>query len=188
MSHWSSRICCTTPSKARSALTNVSVSVISWPLLLPLRAVCCPPPTLPTSLADRPVLELAHDVQVADVPGVLLQQMKQDPLQLWRGVAVPSLAGSTELVQCVCLDDGSSPYAACGQRVDDVGRRLGRVDVPALVLAVAPWVRDDSALETPLEPSHLDERQVLGQLDRRPSGRQPARPERLLGQPRQLGD
>ena len=105
-----------------------------------------------------------------------------------RGLTLPPLSVDTDLLEGVRLDDGPSAYAACGQGGHDVGRRLTRVDVPAAVLVVSPRVRYLLALEAPLEPAHLDEGQVLGELERRPSGRQLTPPEGVLREPRELVD
>ena len=50
--------------------------------------------------------ELDDDVQVTEVPGVLLEQVKQDPFQGGRVRAVPALARLPHLGQLVGLDDG----------------------------------------------------------------------------------
>ena len=53
--------------------------------------------------------ELGDDVQVADVPGVLLKQVEQDPLKGGRVGAVPPLTGLAHLIEPVRHDDGPAP-------------------------------------------------------------------------------
>ena len=126
--------------------------------------------------------EFGHDVQVADVPGVLLQQVKQDPLES-RGVrAVPAFAGLSHLVQVVGLDDGLAPRGLLAQAGQQGGERLVGIHPPAATFAVAPRVTDVTALEAPLQPAQFHVAQVLGQFERRPARRQPAAPQLVVGQ------
>src|SRR6266498_1477626 len=60
--------------------------------------------------AGLPADEFADDVKVAEVAGVLLEQVKQDPLEC-RGVGpVPAVAGFADVSKVMGLDDG--PAAA----------------------------------------------------------------------------
>jgi hypothetical protein len=115
-----------------------------------------------------------HDVQVAQVPGVLLEQVEQDSFQGGRVGAVPALAGLAHVVQVVGLDDGPGPPGLIQQVSQQGGQGLVRADMPPAALGVGPRIVDVAALEAPLEPAQLDVAQVLGQLERRPAGRQPA--------------
>ncbi len=58
-------------------------------------------PDAAQSLAGRPVHQLAHDVEMAGVPGVLLDQMQQDTLQRWRPAAVPPVTGRADVGEVV---------------------------------------------------------------------------------------
>jgi hypothetical protein len=123
---------------------------------------------------------------VADVPGVLLKQVEQDPFQR-RGVgAVPAVAGLAGLVQIVGLNDGAGPRGLIAQVSQEAGQGLPGTYLPAAVLLVGPRVGDGAALEAPLEPAKLHVAQVLDQLERRPAGGQPAAAELRGGQGRQL--
>jgi hypothetical protein len=108
------------------------------------------------------------------VPGVLLEQVEQDPLQGGRVGAVPAVTGLAHLVEVVGFDDGAGPAGLVGQAGQEAGQGLAGTDRPAAVLAVGPGVGEVAALEAPLEPAQLDVAQVLEQLQRRPAGRQPA--------------
>ena len=109
------------------------------------------------------------------MPGVLLEQVEQDPFQGGRVGAVPALAGFPYVVQVVGLDDGPGPPGLIQQVSQQAGQGLLGADVPPAALAVGPRIADvAAALEAPLEPAQLDVAQVLGQLERRPAGRQPA--------------
>jgi hypothetical protein len=98
---------------------------------------------------------------VPEVPGILLHEVEQDPLEGGRVRAVPALAGLAHLVQCMGFDDGP---AARGLRVQ-IGQQRGgglvRADGPATVLLITPRVTDVAALEAPLQPAQLDVAQVL---------------------------
>jgi hypothetical protein len=112
---------------------------------------------------------------VAHVPGVLLEQVEQDPFQGRRvGTVVPAVAGLAGLVEIVGLDDRSGPRGLVAQAGQEAGQGLLGPDRPAAVLVIGPRVGEVAALETPLEPAQLDVAQVLEQLQRRPAGRQPA--------------
>jgi hypothetical protein len=131
--------------------------------------------------------ELDDDVQVADVPGVLLEQVEQDTFQ-GRGVgAIPALAGLPDLVQIVGGHHGAGPPGLIAQVSQETGQGLLGTYLPAAVLLVGPRVGEVAALETPLEPAQLDMAQVLDQLERRPAGGQPAAAQLRGGQGGQLG-
>ena len=120
------------------------------------------------------------------MPGVLLEQVEQDPLQ-GRGVgASPAVAGLPDLVETVGLHDGTGPPGLVEQVGHEAGQGLLRADGPAVAVAVAPRVGELAALEAPLEPAQLDVAQVLDQLQRRPAGRQPAAAQLGGGQGLQL--
>jgi hypothetical protein len=131
--------------------------------------------------------EFDDDVQLAQVPGVLLNQVEQDPFQGRRVGAAPAVAGLGPVVQVVGLDDGAGPPGLVVQVDQQAGQALLGSDVPATVLVISPRVGEDTALEAPLEPAQLDVAQVLGQLQRRPAGRQPAAGQLGGGQRLQLG-
>jgi hypothetical protein len=131
--------------------------------------------------------ELGDDVQVAEVPGVLLDQVEQDPFQGGRVGVAPAVAGLADLVQVVGLDDGPGPRGLLVQAGQQGLAGLPGRDMPAAVLVIGPRVGDGAALEAPLEPAQLDVAQVLGQFQRRPAGRQPAAGQLGGGQRLQLG-
>jgi hypothetical protein len=108
------------------------------------------------------------------VPGVLLEQVEQDPFQRRRVGAAPAVAGLTPLVQVVRLDDDAGPPGLVVQVGQQAGQGLLGFDVPAALFLIGPRVGEGTALEAPLEPAQLDVAQVLGQLKRRPARRQPA--------------
>src|ERR1700759_4319344 len=76
--------------------------------------------------------ELGDDVQVADVPGVLLKQVEQDPLEGRRVGAVPPLAGLAYLIEPVRLDDGPAPRTLGAQVGEQRGGGLLQPDGPAV--------------------------------------------------------
>jgi hypothetical protein len=121
------------------------------------------------------------------VPGVLLDQVEQDPFQGGRVGAVPALAGLADLAQVVGLDDGAGPPGLVVQVGQQARQGLLGSDVPAALLVIGPRVGEVAALEAPLEPAQLDVAQVLGQLQRRPAGRQAAAGQLGGGQRLQLG-
>src|SRR5437588_4008110 len=90
--------------------------------------------------------ELGDDVQVADVPGVLLEQVEQDPLEGGRVRAVPPLTGLAHLIEAVSLDDGPAPRGLGVQVGQQRGGGLLRPDRPAVTRAVTPWVADVAPL------------------------------------------
>ena len=131
--------------------------------------------------------EFDDDVQLAQVPGVLLEQVEQDPVQGRRVGAAPAVAGLADLVQVVGLDDGAGPPGLVVQVGQQARQGLPGSDVPAAVLGIGPRVGEGAALEAPLEPAQLDVAQVFGQLQRRPAGGQPAAGQLGGGQRLQLG-
>jgi hypothetical protein len=58
------------------------------------------------------------------VAGVLLEQVKQDPLQGRRVGAVPALTGLAHVIQVVGGDDGPAPLGLVAQ-VSQLGRHAG---------------------------------------------------------------
>src|SRR5229473_6523958 len=74
--------------------------------------------------------ELGDDVQVTQVPGVLPEQVEQDPLQRRRVGAGPAFTGFAHLVEVVGLDDGPAPRALLVQVSQQGGGRLLRRDGP----------------------------------------------------------
>jgi hypothetical protein len=123
---------------------------------------------------------------VTQVPGVLLEQVEQDPFQ-GRGVgAVPALAGFPGRIEIVGLDDGAGPTGLVEQVGQEAGQGFLGPDGPAAIGVIGPWVGEGAALEAPLEPAQLDVAQVLGQLERCPAGRQPAAVQLGGGQGLQL--
>ena len=131
--------------------------------------------------------QLGHDVQVAQVPGVLLEQMEQHALQHRRLRARPALAGLADLGQLVALDDGRAARRLFGVRRQQVVQGLVRRDVPAAVALVAPRVTDGAALEAPLQPAPLHVGQVPEQFQRRPARRHDAAAQLAGGQLTQPG-
>jgi hypothetical protein len=121
------------------------------------------------------------------VPGVLLEQVEQDPFQGGRRGAVPAGTGLPHLGQVVGLDDGAGPAGLIAQAGQQAGQGLVGTDPPAAVVLVAPRVANVAALEAPLQPAQLDVAQVLGQLKRDPAGRQAAAAEFGGGQRLELG-
>ena len=120
------------------------------------------------------------------MPGVLLDQVEQDPLQ-GRGIgARPAVAGFPDLVEIVGFDDGAGPSGLVEQAGQEAGQGLPGPGRPAAAGAIAPRIRDGAALEAPFEPAQLDVAQVLGQLQRRPAGREPAAAQLGGGQGLQL--
>jgi hypothetical protein len=134
--------------------------------------------------------KLDDGVQVAEVPGVLLEQVEQDPFQGGGVGAVPAVAGLAGVVEVVGLDDLAGASGLLAQAGQEAGQGLVGPDMPAAVFLVRPRVGEVAALEAPLEPAQLDVAQVLEQLKRRPAGRQGAAAQlaggqglQLLGQP-----
>jgi hypothetical protein len=123
---------------------------------------------------------------MTQVPGVLLDQVEQDPFQ-GRGVgAVPAVAGFPDLVEVVGLHDGAGPPGLIEQVGHEAGQGLLGSDRPAAISTIGPRVGDLAALEAPLEPAQLHVPQVLGQLERRPAGGEPAAAQLGGGQRLQL--
>jgi hypothetical protein len=124
---------------------------------------------------------------VAQVPGVLLEQVEQHALQRGRLRARPALAGLADLGQLVALDDGRAARRLFGVRRQQVIQGLVRRDVPAAVALVAPRVADGAAFEAPLQPAPLDVDQVPEQFQRRPARRHDAAAQLAGGQLTQPG-
>jgi len=101
---------------------------------------------------------------VAQVPGVLLEQVEQHALQRGRLRARPALAGFADLGQLMALDDGRAARRLLGVRRQQVVQGLARRDVPAAVALVAPRVADRAAFEAPLQPAPLHVGQVPEQF------------------------
>jgi hypothetical protein len=120
------------------------------------------------------------------MPGVLLEQVKQDPLQGRRVGPVPAVAGLAHLAEIVGLDDGAGGAGLVAQAGQEGGQGVLRSDGPAAVDGVGPGVGEVAALEAPLEPAQLDVAQVLEQFQRGPGGRQPAAGQLGGGQGLQL--
>jgi hypothetical protein len=119
---------------------------------------------------------------VADVPGVLLHEVEQDPLQRRGRLAGPAVARLAHLVEVVALDDGAAARCLGVQLGQQAVEGLVRPDVPAVIALVAPRVGHRAALEPPLQPPQLDVGEVLDKLKRRPPGRQATAAELLGGQ------
>jgi hypothetical protein len=64
--------------------------------------------TSATLFSGPAVGELADDVEVTNVPGVLLEQVEQDPLKRRRIGSIPPLAGFAYVSKIVRFDDGSA--------------------------------------------------------------------------------
>jgi hypothetical protein len=124
---------------------------------------------------------------VAQVPGVLLEQVEQHALEGGRLRARPALAGLADLGQLVALDDGRAARRLFGVRRQQVVQGLGRRDVPAAVALVTPRVADGAAFEAPLQPAPLHVGQVPEQFQRRPARRHNAAAQLAGGQLTQPG-
>jgi hypothetical protein len=120
------------------------------------------------------------------MPGVLLEQVKQDPLQGGGVGAVPAVAGLAHVTEIVGLDDGAGCAGLVAQAGQQGRQGVLRSERPAAVHGVGPGVGEVAALEAPLEPAQLDVAQVLEQFQRRPAGRQPAAAQLGGGQGLQL--
>jgi hypothetical protein len=99
------------------------------------------------SLSGLAVGEFAADVEVADVAGVLLQQVEQDPLECRR--LVPPVARLADVSEVMGFHDGP---AACGlgvQRRYQLAECLVGSDVPAAIAVVGPGVADVAAFLAP---------------------------------------
>src|SRR5512146_1588089 len=126
-------------------------------------ATCSPLPAPPVTglVADWAAGQLADDVQVAQVPRVLLEHVEEHPFQRGRVLAAPPLARLAHVGQVVRADDGRGP---AGLRVQP-GKQLVQGDlvrhVPAAVALVGPRVADVAALEPPLQPAPLHVDQVV---------------------------
>src|SRR5215471_18678030 len=119
------------PSEARRLSMRIASSCRAW------------------SLTRRRARQLADDVQVPEVAGVLLHQMEQDTLQRRGRFAAPPLARPADVVQVVGFDDRPAAPRLFGQLAEQVIEGLRRADVPAVVPPVAPGVTDVATLEPP---------------------------------------
>jgi hypothetical protein len=96
------------------------------------------------------------------MPPVLLENMKQDPVQRWpRAIVSKPAAGSADRRQVCGLDYRPGPLATLEQRGDQLVDGLFRADVPRLVreivTVVAPWCLDRFRGKAPSEPAALHE-------------------------------
>ena len=127
------------------------------------------------SLSGRTAGELAGDVEVAEVAGILLEQMEQDPLERGRGaVAWPPVTGPASLAEVMRLDDGPGAGGLRTQRSSQPFETLAGGDMPVAVAIVAPGFGDIAALEAPLQPAQLDVGAMVEQFGRCPARRHPA--------------
>src|SRR5262245_65078444 len=78
-----------------------------------------------SSLSGLAAGELADDVEVADVAGVLLKQVEQDPLERRRIGPVPPVARLADVGQIMGLDDGPGPRGLGAESRPQVLQGLG---------------------------------------------------------------
>jgi hypothetical protein len=117
-------------------------------------------------LSELAVGELGDDVEVAEVAGVLLEQVKQDPLEC-RGIgSVPPVARLATVSKIMGFHDGPGAGGLGVQHRHQSAERLSRSDVPVAIPVVTPGIGDIAALEPPLQPAQLVIGKVLEQLDR----------------------
>src|SRR3984957_6853312 len=131
--------------------------------------------------------QLADDVELADVPGVLLDEVEQDPLERRGRLARPALARLADLVEVVARDDRGAARCLGVELGQQAVEGLVRPDVPAVIALVAPRGGHRAAPEPPLQPPQLDVAEVLDQLKRCPTGRQATMAELLGREPAGLG-
>ena len=117
--------------------------------------------------ADAPVDQLSYDVQVPDVPRVLLQQVGEDPAECWRIAGEPTTQPGP-IGQLRIARDG---FGARGDRdpsCRQVGDTVVRCNEPALPVRslVASRVWHLLGFEAPLHPTPLHEDKVLEQSQR----------------------
>jgi len=122
------------------------------------------------------------------VAGVLLNQVEQDALEGCGWPTLPARARPSDVRQLVGLHHQAATCALRLEGVHEVSQALIAGDVPTFVPGVAPRLRDRLALEALHQPAELDIGQVLEQLQRRPSGRKPARSQLVVPQPLKLAD
>jgi len=72
-------------------------------------------------------------------------------------------------VESVGADDLARTKALRAQLTDYYLSRLVLADVPSFVTIIAPGILHRLTLEAPLEPPHLNEREMTKQLERRPT-------------------
>src|SRR3954447_2039484 len=139
-------------------------------------------------LADRSRRQLDDDVELAEVAGVLLQQMEQHPLQGRRLRARPPRPWLSALVEAVPLDDLPATRPLAAEPDDHLGQAHARRNLPPAVLLVRPRVTDVVAQEAPLQPPALDVLQMDPQLQRRPARGEPAAGDVVRRKLLELGD
>jgi hypothetical protein len=136
------------------------------------------------SLAGTAVDELAHDVEMAGVAGILLEHVEQDRAErrphILRAEPAP---GGRQLGQVGRVGDLPGAGAAGAQHCREAVQCLGLVDVPAAGAVVAPRVGDGLGTETPDDPPALHVGKVLDERERRPPGGQPRRAQLHVAQP-----
>jgi hypothetical protein len=120
-------------------------------------------------LPDGTAAQFRNDVEVTEVPGVLLDEVDENPLESGRCGAVPASSWSTDAGQVVSLDDGPATVGLGLECSDETFGGLFRFDVPPVGSSIAPRILDLTALEAPLEPAQLDEGEVLDQFPRGPT-------------------
>ena len=120
---------------------------------------------------------------MAEVAGILLEQMKQDPLKCGRGaVAVPAVTGLANLAKVVRLDDGPGTGRLRTQPGGQAFETRAGGDMPVAVAVVAPGFCDIAALEPPFQPAQLDIGTMVEQFGRCPARRHPAAAQLTSGQ------
>lgn len=120
------------------------------------------------AFASGAARELGHDVEMAHMPGVLLQEVESDPFEARWWLAIPSWARLADIGQGVGLDDSVAASGLLAEGHEQVGEGLGVVHEPVSIAAICPWFSNDGTFESPLEPSLFDMSQVLQELHRRP--------------------
>jgi hypothetical protein len=141
------------------------------------------PRTTPCALFPGPAVgQFHHDVELANVARVLLEQVEQDPFERRRIGAIPPLAGLADVGEIMGADDNPGPFGLGVEVRDQAIHGLVGGDIPAVIPGIGPRLGDVTALEAPVEPAHLDVPEVLEQLDRCPAGRQPAAANLVRGQ------
>jgi len=115
-------------------------------------------------LANETARELDDDIEVTQVPRVLLEEMKEDSLEGRLRLATPPRARLTDRRKIVRSNDDFALFALGSQRFDHrVGRLIG-VDEPAIVALISPGILYGHPLETPHQPSMLDKGEVFNEF------------------------
>jgi hypothetical protein len=122
-------------------------------------------------LAGRTTGEFGHNVEMAQVASIFLEKMEQDALEGRRISAVPARTGLAYRLELVGADDLAGAKSLRAEQPDEVIARHILIDEPSAISVVAPRVLNLLTLEAPLQPSHLDEREVPNELEWRPAGR-----------------